>query len=156
MLGIPSNEVIIENNAQAVIEALSKRVLALEIEIKAKNDFIDLEEIENLISRTHHIEKSDIFWYINGHIIYDNVIRLLLSKVIYSHHRQQKHKYDSMLEIEVVKAKNRSYKNYIKDIKWETLLAINQLQCFAFDNSCPLMRKIKDDVIAFCQERKTK
>jgi len=153
VLGIPSNEVTIENHAQALIEKLKKRVVALENEIKAKYGEIDLENIEDYLKEKFKIDKSDIFWYVNGHIIYSNVVELLLRKIISAHKRQQRQRYESMAQTEVVKTKHRQYKNYTKEIKWETLLAFNHLQCLAFENACPLMAKIKEDIVAFCKNR---
>jgi hypothetical protein len=147
VLGIPSNEVTIENNAQLLIENLEKRVAAFENEINLKN-------IEDYLKDNFQIEKSDIFWYINGHIIYNNVVELLLRKIISSYKRQQRQKYEFIDQTEIVKTKHRQYKNYIQEIKWETLLATNHLQCLAFDNVCPLMEKIKDDIVVFCKDRK--
>lgn len=153
VLGIPSNEVTIENNAQAPIEMLEKRVVALENEIKAKYGEIDLEQIEDYLKENFKIDKSDIFLYVNGHIIYSNVVELLLRKIISAHKRQQRQRYESMDQTEVVKTKHRQYKNYTKEIKWETLLATNHMQCLAFDNACPLMAKINEDIVAFCKDR---
>lgn len=155
VLGIPSLEVTIENNAQAPIEMLEKRVVALENEIKAKYGEIDLEisQIEDYLKDNFQINKSEIFWYVNGHIIYNNVVELLLRKIISAHKRQQRQRYESMAQTEIVKTKHRQYKNYTKEIKWETLLATNHLQCLAFDNACPLMAKIKADIVVFCKDR---
>jgi len=50
-----------------------------------KHDTIDLTEIENDLKDNFKINTSDIFWYLNGHIIYDNVVSLMLKKVILSY-----------------------------------------------------------------------
>lgn len=156
IIGIPSHEVTVDNHAQTTIEALEKRVTAFINEIKVKHDTIDLTEIENDLRNHFEIESSDVFWYINGHLIYDNVVLLMLNKLILSYKKQQKQKYDSMPTTKMVQTKYREYQNYLKNIKWETLLMTNHLQCLAFENNCPLMEKIKADVITFCQDRKLK
>jgi hypothetical protein len=112
VLGIPSNEVTIENHAQVIIEKLEKRVAALENEIKTKYGEIDLENIEDYLKDNFKIDKSDIFWYINGHIIYNNVVELLLSKIISTYKRQQRQKYESIDQTEIAKTKHRQYKKY--------------------------------------------
>lgn len=109
--------------------------------------------MKKILKDNFQIEKSDIFWYINGHIIYTNVVELLLRKIISSYKRQQRQKYESIDQTEIVKTKHRQYKNYTQEIKWKTLLATNHLQCLAFDNACPLMEKIKDDIVTFCKDR---
>jgi len=152
VIGIPSNEVIIDNHAQTTIEALEKRVTAFINEIKVKHDTIDLTEIENYLK--FEMDTSDVFWYLNGHIIYDNVVSLMLKKVILSYKKQQKQKYDSMPTSEIVQTKYREYQNYLKNIKWETLLITSHLQCLAFENNCPLMEKIKEDIITFYKDKK--
>jgi predicted histidine transporter YuiF (NhaC family) len=80
----------------------------------------------------------------------------LLSKIISTYKRQQRQKYESIDQTEIAKTKHRQYKNYTQEIKWETLLATNHLQCLAFDNASPLMAKIKEDIVAFCKDRKYK
>jgi hypothetical protein len=78
----------------------------------------------------------------------------MLKKVILSYTKQRKQKYDSMPTTEIVQNKYREYKNYLKNIKWETLLMTNHLQCLAFKNNCPLMEKIKEDIILLLVEGK--
>ena len=153
VIGIPSHEVVIENEAETILESLKKRVVHLENEIKEKYGKIELNAIDNLLKKTFKINQSEIFWYINGHILYDNIVLLLLSKLISSYKREQRQKYETIPKTETVKSKHQAYKNYTKDIKWETLLATNHLQCLAFEESCPLMVKIGEDIRVFCQKR---
>jgi len=48
---------------------------------------------------------------------------------------------------EIVQNKYREYKNYLKNIKWETLLITSHLQCLAFENNYPLLfARIKREV----------
>jgi hypothetical protein len=75
----------VPNHAQTTIEALEKRVTAFINEIKVKHDTIDLTEIENDLRDNFEIDTSDVFWYINGLMIYDNVVLLMLNKLIAYH-----------------------------------------------------------------------
>jgi hypothetical protein len=153
VLGIPSHEVEVENNAQLTLVALATRVRALEEEIIAKYGVIDLAEVECYLKETLNMDKSAIFWYINGYLLYENVIGMVLGKVISAQKRQTRKKYESLPQTQVVKDKHREYKNYLRAIQWETLLATNHLQGLAFEDTCPLMAKIKKDILVFGKRR---
>jgi hypothetical protein len=81
------------------------------------------------------------------------VIGIVLGKVIATYKRQKRQEYELLPQTKVVKDKHSQYKNYLKLIQWETLLATNHLQGLAFDDSCPLMAKIKKDILAFSKRR---
>lgn len=148
-----SGEELVENNAQLTLVALATRVRALEEEIIAKYGVIDLAEVECYLKETLNMDKSAIFWYINGYLLYENVIGMVLGKVISAQKRQTRKKYESLPQTQVVKDKHREYKNYLRAIQWETLLATNHLQGLAFEDTCPLMAKIKKDILVFGKRR---
>lgn len=122
-----------------------------QLEEKLKKD--TLEEIENLLKKEFEIECTETYWYLKGHIIEDNVVKQLLPQVIAINKDQRLKWYESQPQTQAVKDEKKQYKNGIKQLKWEALLQHNYIHCLTFDQSAPLMAKIKADIDSFMKLR---
>ncbi len=145
VLCIKASEIDLTDNAHEVITGLKNRVADLIDKINQKYTHIDLTQIDSLLSELN-ITEEETYWYLNGHIMYDCVAKILMGKVI-SEYRQEKRKWFKLQEqTEILKAKQKEYRNCIKNMDWETLMNDGYMYCLISLNNCPPIQKIKQDV----------
>ncbi len=139
------SEICLTDNANEVITGLKNRVSNLIEQIKKKHTNIDLSHIDKTLSELN-VQKTDTYWYLNGHIMYDCVAKIVMGKVI-SDYRQEKRQWFKLQEpTEILKAKQKEYHNLLKNIDWKTLVNDGYMYCLISLNRCHPMQQIRKDV----------
>ena len=114
-------------------------------QIKKKHTNIDLSHIDKTLSELN-VQKTDTYWYLNGHIMYDCVAKIVMGKVISDYRQEKRQWFKSQEPTEILKTKQKEYHNLLKNIDWKTLLNDGYMYCLISLNRCPQMQKIKQDV----------
>lgn len=148
VLCIKANEISLADNAQEVIKNLKDRVSHLIEKIKTKYTDIDLSQIENTLSELK-ITEDNTYWYLNGHLMYDCVAKIIIAKVISDYRQEKKQWFKSQKQTEILKMKQKEYNNHIKDIDWKTLMNDGYMYCLVSLYRCPPIQQIKQDVENF-------
>ena len=144
---IQSNEISkieITNLTNIIIDKLKNRVSNLIKKILIKYPEINLNQIDNTLSELN-IKAKDTTWYLNGHIMYNCVAKIIMQKVI-------KEKYDwfkGQEETQILKNKLKEYKNLTKKNHWETLMNNGYTYCLISSNRCPPIQKLKEKVKSY-------
>jgi len=120
--------------------------------IKKKHTDIDLSQIERILSELN-IKEEETYWYLNGHIMYDCVAKIMMGKVISDYRKEkrewfklQEEKLKSQEEMKILEDKKNEYNNRIKNIDWKTLMNDGYMYCLISLKKCPSIQKIKQDV----------
>jgi len=149
---IKPNEIDLADNANDVITGLKNRVSNLIAQIKKKHSDIDLSQIDSTLSELN-IKEEEIYCYLNGHIMYDCVAKIMMGKVISDYRKEkrewfklQTEKLKSQEEMKILEDKKNEYNNRIKNIDWKTLMNDGYMYCLISLNRCPPIQKIKQDV----------
>lgn len=145
---IKSNEIVLADNANEVIIGLKNRVSHLIDKIKKKYPDIDLSQIDSTLSELN-VKEEETYWYLNGHIMYDCVAKIIMGKVISNYRKEKREWFKLQEQTEILKAKKNEYDNRIKNIDWKTLMNDGYMYCFISLNRCPPIKKIKQDVEQF-------
>jgi len=140
----PSNKVNLANHAQEDIDILRNMVENWKENLP---DTIDFQNLDSYV-RNLGIKPEDSFLYINGHILYDNVITQLLEKM----KEAARNKYTSELPSQTPKERkqkgekvNQINKLFEKEWNYKTLLNINYRDCL-HSNHCFLIERIGVDI----------
>lgn len=142
---IEPNEIDLNDNANNVIIGLKNRVSSLIDKIKQKHNNIDLTQINSNLSELN-IKPEDTYLYLNGHLMYDCMIKILMKKVIENYRKQKQDWFQSQEQTEILKTKQKEYNNHIKNIDWKTLMNDGHMYCLSSLNKCPSIQKIKQDI----------
>jgi hypothetical protein len=142
---IKSNEIYLADNANDVIIGLKNRVSLMIDKIKKKYPDIDLSQIDSTLSELN-VKEEETYWYLNGHIMYDCVAKIIMGKVISDYRKEKREWFNLQEKTEILKAKQNEYKNRIKNIDWKTLMNDGYMYCLISLNRCPPIQKIKQDV----------
>ncbi|RKZ93251.1 MAG: hypothetical protein DRR19_01720 [Candidatus Parabeggiatoa sp. nov. 1] len=142
---IKPTEISLADNANDVIEGLKDRISHLIEKIKKKHTDIDLSQIDSALSELN-IKEEQTYWYLNGHIMYDCVAKIMMGKVIGDYRKEKREWFKLQEQTEILKTKQREYNNRIKNIDWKTLMSDGYMYCFISLNRCPPIQKIKQDV----------
>jgi len=142
---IEPNEIDLNDNANNVIIGLKNRVSSLIDKIKQKHNNIDLTQINSNLFELN-IKPEDTYLYLNGHIMYDCVIKILMKKVIENYRKEKQEWFQSLEQTEIVKTKQKEYNNHIRNIDWKTLMYDGHMYCLSSLNKCPSIQKIKQDI----------
>jgi hypothetical protein len=140
---IQSSEISLANNANNVIEGLKDRVYQLIKKITEKHTDIDLNKIDSILSSLN-IKEEDTYWYLNGHIMYDCVAKIMMNKIIGDYRKEKRDWFKLQEQTEILK--NKQYKKRIKDIDWKTLMSDGYIYCLISLNRCPPIQKLKENV----------
>jgi len=174
------NEKVNLDDPQAILQEVEKNVTTLTNQLKVRLVIDLLQQVKILkeggeikgpspdyeissdfitqmvvtLKNEFHVEETEVFWYINGHKLYDCVVKFLLHRLIPKVKQARKSRYKSDLHLgDQVKSKSEEYQNYTREIHWQTLLKVNHRECLISEETCPLMTKIKEDILAFCKKR---
>lgn len=150
IFGFDQSEIDLSNNGESLIKLLKDRVNERKSEIEKKHENIDLKAIENDLIKEFEVKPENIYWYIRGHILYDCVVTHLLKKIVKIYQKERKNDYT--IDSQEGENKSNQYKNYIKEMRWETLLKDGHNSCLLYLELCPLMEKIKQDIDRYLQE----
>lgn len=136
----------IDEQGEPAIKALTKAVADKITHLKSVHPDIDTEVISDGLKQLG-VEEDNVYLFIRGHVIYDNVTLRILRPVI--KHLQDK-KFQEFKDASASEEKDRQqkineYRKLLRD--YEKLLATNTDY-----HSCFLMRKIQADVAQFCQK----
>jgi hypothetical protein len=152
---IKSNEIDLADNANDVITELKNRVSNLIAKIKKKHTNIDLSQIDSILSELN-IKEEETYWYLNGHIMYDCVAKIMMGKVISDYRKEkrewfklQEEKLKSQEEMKRLEEKKNEYNNRIKNIDWKTLMNDGYMYCLISLKRGPPIKKIKQDVVQY-------
>ncbi|MCK5720615.1 MAG: DUF4435 domain-containing protein [Thiomargarita sp.] len=137
-----------------IIKQLKKSICNLIEEINKNNTDIDLSQIDNYLSELK-ITEEDTYWYLNGHIMYDCVAKIIMGKVI-SNYRKEKREwfikekikwFESQEKTKILEEKRNEYNNHIKNIDWKTLMNDGHTYCLMSLNRCPPIQKLREKII---------
>jgi len=145
---IKSNEIVLADNANDVITGLKNRVSLMIDKIKKKYPYIDLSQIDSTLSELN-VKEEETYWYLNGHIMYDCVAKIIMGKVISDYRKEKREWFNLQEKTEILKAKQNEYKNRIKNMDWKTLMNDGYMYCLISLKRCPPIQKIKQDVEQF-------
>lgn len=148
VLCITLNNRPLADNAKDVMTRLQKQVSNVINNIKKKHTNIDLTPIQGILLELN-IKEEDTYWYLNGHIMYDCVVKILLKKVIIEYKKEKKECFKSQEQTTLLTNKQDEYQNLIKETQWETLLNDGYMYCLSSLNHCPLIQKIQQDIKKF-------
>lgn len=139
----------LEFNGQKMIDALKSKIEKAENQLKINYPKVDLEQTKLEIATKPSSERENIYQYLVGHILYDNVVKGLLIHVV---RKMRSIKYEefkkSNADEKTIKNKINQYKKQVRTKDIESLLANNHINCLAFNN-CPLLLKIQTDIQNF-------
>jgi len=96
------------------------------------------------------INQSNLFLYVNGHIVYE-LIRRLLKIIVDNCHNENKTRIKEQENVQgkQIGDKINEYNNKTKINNWETLLNNNYLECLMYEENCPTIEKVKQDIENF-------
>ena len=141
-LGLQSLQVEnISNDYMSCIEFIKSNVTILLAELEEKHPEIEINNIEQNL-KLKNISKSEIFWYIRGHLLYNSVM-IIMGKLIRTYCKDTRNWYENNDE-----TKLKEYNNKVKNTDWKTLLDNNHLDCLAF-NGCPTLKYIERDITQY-------
>ncbi len=147
VLSLDSSYLDFSDNCESCIAFVRKKVSILLNEVSKKYPDISMDKLlKNMAAR--QISESETFWYIQGHILYNSVIILLLQKLIPFYRKERKNWYKKQLSAPPAQMENKlkEYDNKVKSIDWKTLLQTNYRECITFEPSCPAVQYIKCDI----------
>ena len=145
-LGLKSEDIAYRStDFSESLKILENNVSKLNKALKEKYPNIDLKEIEAILT-DNNIIKSALFWYIRGHLLYDNVISIILPKLksYYIHKTKEWFNQHSANSDQKTQKKNE-YSNKTRHTDWRTLLSDNHMACLSFD-CCPPLKNIQRDI----------
>ena len=145
-IGFTSNNVTIKEapNFSNIFIQLDEKVSLLIENIEEKYTNISLAEIEKTLEHLA-ISETEIFWYIQGHLLYDHVIKIILDRLI-SYYRQKRIDwFNTQHDTDQKNNKRQEYINKTKEVNYKTLLSVNHMECLTF-NSCPPLENIRKDI----------
>jgi hypothetical protein len=84
-------------------------------QIKKKHSNIDLSQIDRILSELN-IKEEETYWYLNGHIMYDCVAKIMMGKVISDYRKEkrewfklQEEKLESQEEMKILEEKKNEF-----------------------------------------------
>jgi hypothetical protein len=145
-----SKRVGIDEQGEPAIKALTKAVVDKITHLKSVHPDIDTGVISDELKKLG-VEEDNVYLFIEGHVIYDNVTLRVLRPVIkrLRNKKSQEFKDASASERKDQVKKINEYENEKLQRDYETLLATNTDY-----HSCFLMRKIQADVEKFKERLK--
>ena len=149
-IGLTSNIIKEIPNFSNTFTILNKKVSLLTDKIKENHPSINLADVKETL-KTLNISESEIFWYIRGHLLYDNVIKIILPKLISYYKSKKIHWFDTHQDTSQRNNKKQEYIRKVKGIDYKTLLSNNHTECLIFD-SCPPLKNIEQDIKNYLME----
>jgi len=147
---IDQSQIDLSNNGTNLIQNLQQKVNDLKSKLIKKYGNIDLQFIDDELKEYFKINSETIYWYFNGHILHDNVVKILLKKVIEIYQKERKKFYQDKINNNLsnnqqIENKKKEYNNqFIKEgMNWQTLLKDGHNSCLIYLDQCLQMQKIE-------------
>lgn len=140
----PSDQIYLPNHAEEELVLLQIQVENWQKTLSHEIDFQDLSSYAHNLG----IKPEDSFLYINGHILYDNVITQLLEKMKIETRKKRINELPNETDKEKKQKKDKigEIDNFFeKESNYKTLLNYNYRDCL-HSNHCFLMERIRQDV----------
>ncbi len=149
-IGVSTSEIDI-HNIETLLDRIEESINQLIAAIESKYGAIDLQPIEETLKELN-VKPEDSFWFVNGHLFYNVIVKNLLEKIISSNVKQKRAKIQKIENETHRKNIDSQYKNHRERMNLHTLLNDHHKSCLAFKDSSPYLEQIGGDILRFWRD----
>jgi len=136
----------IDDNATGHLEKLKSDIEKKLKEVDAANPHIDFKkEIKALateLEQKFKIQRENVYWFINGHILFDDVVAPTVKQVI---RKLQREKYRQIEGEATESGRANSWRNRYHEMTYDATMLLN-VNKGHYHHACSLLDKIKKDI----------